>query len=125
MPSVKKTGAKRASNKAKRGGVDRRAEYKGSEDIWARTCMLVEILIGVMEQEITAPHSEHSEQWLRLFGAKDSAVVNLQKLVQLLGHLREQIQGNSAPEAELVEPVNAQEMAILAEWLAMQRAAND
>lgn len=91
-------------------------------DIWQRTGLLVEVLLGVMEREIHAG-GERSEQWERLFGTKDSAVVTLQKLVQVLAEL--QTRAGHEPQAEaLVEPVNEEELALLREWLAGPSAPN-
>lgn len=93
------------------------AADKRSRAIWKRTQMLVEILIEVMETEITNEDAQKSERWLRLFGAKDSAVVNLQKLVQVMIQLQDGI----VPSArEKVAPVDADEMAILSAWLQAQ-----
>ncbi len=91
------------------------------ENIWARTLLLVEVLIRVMEGEIRSTEEERSPQWLRLFGAKDSAIVNLQKLVQLMAQLREY--GNlEAPDSQ-VAPVSDEEMAMLRGWLEAQGSA--
>lgn len=92
------------------------------QDVWARTQMLVEVLLSVMEREIRARKSEPSERWLKLFGTKDSAVVNLQKLVLLLGEL--QAQSPQKIQAHEVAPVDAQELAILADWLKSVNAVN-
>lgn len=100
----------------------RKIPGKTSTDIWARTQLLVEVLLEVMENEIRAPENERSERWLKLFGAKDSAVVNLQKLVLLLADL--QVQAPSKNPAAEVEPVNAQELAILSDWLTQINAAS-
>jgi ABC-type transporter Mla MlaB component len=72
-----------------------------------------------MEREIRTRKNEPSERWLKLFGAKDSAVVNLQKLVQLLAELQTQ-----SPQAAGIAPVDSEELAILAEWLKTTNAAS-
>lgn len=94
-----------------------------TQDIWARTQMLVEVLLGVMEREVRARKSEPSERWLKLFGTKDSAVVNLQKLVVLLGELQAQAPAKQA-SPDMVAPVEAAELAILAEWLKSTNAGS-
>lgn len=111
---------------AKKPGAKRRPKTKlvkkatpSAQDVWARTQMLVEVLLEVMEREIRTRKNEPSERWLKLFGAKDSAVVNLQKLVQLLAELQSQ-----TPQTADVAPVDAAELAILAEWLKSTSAAN-
>ena len=85
-------------------------------DIWARTRLLVEVLLEVMEREIRAPDGERSDQWARLFGTRDSAVVNLQKLVQLLSELQEHSsQVGSADNP--IERVSEEEAALFADWM--------
>lgn len=110
----------------KKPGAKQRAKTKtvnkatsSTQDVWARTQMLVEVLLEVMEREIRTRKNEPSERWLKLFGAKDSAVVNLQKLVHLLAELQSQ-----TPQTVDVTPVDAAELAILAEWLKTTNAAN-
>lgn len=92
-----------------------------AQDIWRRTRQLVEVLLQVMEQEIRAADGPRSEQWVRLFGSKDSAVVNLQKLVQLLAEL----QGNvpQPPESATPLPEDA-DMELLRRWLQDVNAAH-
>ena len=111
---------------AKKPGAKRRPKTKppieqhaNAQDVWARTHMLVEVLLEVMEREIRTRKNEPSERWLKLFGAKDSAVVNLQKLVHLLAELQ-----TKAPSTTDVVPVDAGELAILAEWLKTTNAAS-
>ncbi len=87
-----------------------------ADDIWRRTRLLVEVLLQVMEQGIRDPNGK-SEEWDRLFGSKDSAVVTLQKLVQLLAELQQQSAMEPEADASLVEPVSAEEMALLKQWL--------
>lgn len=111
---------------AKKPAASRRKKSRQAmvttHDIWARTKLLVEVLLEVMEHEIRAPDNERSERWLKLFGAKDSAVVNLQKLVVLLAELQAQTPAKDMERG--VAPVDAQEMAILADWLQTINAAN-
>lgn len=92
-----------------------------SEDVWLRTRQLVEVLLHVMEREIQSDEPERSEQWLRLFGAKDSAVVNLQKLVQLLAELQH---GQPMPNISDAAVMDDEEMKLLRAWLADASAAN-
>lgn len=91
------------------------------EDVWLRTRQLVEVLLHVMEREIQSDEPERSEQWLRLFGAKDSAVVNLQKLVQLLAELQH---GQPMPSISDAAVMDDEEMKLLRAWLADASAAN-
>lgn len=106
-------------------GAKSRMKKTPARDVWARSQLLVEVLLKFMEREIRSKDVERSEKWLKLFGTKDSAVVNLQKLVQVLGELQEQspVAGtNDQPPA--TPPVNAEELALLQEWLRSVNAAN-
>lgn len=96
------------------------AESDVAADIWQRTRLLVEILLKVMEQGIRHPETAHDEQWERLFGNKDSVVVTLQKLVQLLSDLQMQAGDNAVVEDGAIAPVSDEEMALLREWLAKE-----
>ncbi len=116
MPTVKKPGA------AKPRARTPRKTTRQAADIWARTQMLVEVLLEVMESEVRAKDQQRSEQWLKLFGPKDSAVVNLQKLVQLLAVL----QGHAPAKADrfsAIAPVDDAEIAMLADWIRTQDAS--
>lgn len=120
MPPVRKRARKSAAPRKSRSTAT-----PSANDIWRRTRLLVEVLLEVMEQGIRAPDSERSEQWERLFGTKDSAVVNLQKLVQLLAELQAQ-SGSTLDDAHaLVEPVSSEEMALLAQWLEQVNAPSE
>ncbi len=77
---------------------------------------MVEVLLEVMEKEVRDPKEENTAQWGRLFGTKDSAVVNLQKLVHLLGELHVQA-GDAGQEQKTLAPIDPQEMAMLVQWL--------
>lgn len=92
-----------------------------AQDIWRRTRQLVEVLLQVMEQEIRAADGPRSEQWVRLFGSKDSAVVNLQKLVQLLAELQGNVPQSTASTQALPEDAD---MELLRQWLQDINAAH-
>lgn len=114
------------NKKATKSGGKKSVRHPSATDVWARTQMLVEILLKVMEKEIRARKSkpERSEQWIKLFGPKDSAVVNLQKLVQLLAELQMQSQpAHDDAESEMAR-VSEEELAILSAWLKETSAAN-
>ena len=104
MPTAKRARAKKT----------RKPRTAVAQDVWARTQLLVEVLLEVMEGEIRAVGEERSERWLKLFGPKDSAVVNLQKLVQLLAELQQQ---SPPPQSEALAPVSTEELALLSDWL--------
>lgn len=82
----------------------------------ARAQSLAEAMLEIMETQLhekTAPN----DQWIRLFGEKDSAVVSLQKLAQVIALLAEQQQAitrdNSLPNGGL----SRDEITLLSDWL--------
>lgn len=89
--------------------------------IWQRTRLLVETLLTVMESHMHA--EEPNDQWKLLFGTKDSAVVNLQRMVKLLAELQA-LSGDNHAAANLV-PIDAQEMELLAQWVRETNARRD
>lgn len=102
----------------KKAGAKARSKDLQVRDVWARSQLLVEVLLTFMEREIRSRDKERSEKWLKLFGSKDSAVVNLQKLVQVLGELQEQTPvAQAKDQPQTAAPVNAQELALLQDWL--------
>jgi len=81
-----------------------------------RANLLIEAMLKEMQRGIRDPQRFESTEWERLFGNKQSMVVNLQKLVQALAVLP------SALSCETSKPIqngalSAQEMELLAEWL--------
>ncbi len=83
--------------------------------IQSLTCTLIARL-----QSVLATHDVGDEGWERLFGAKDSTVVNLQKLVAVLGEISDRLaQGASDAEQNGASavPMDAQDMAMLKRWL--------
>ncbi|MEJ0009846.1 MAG: hypothetical protein WDN72_04555 [Alphaproteobacteria bacterium] len=91
---------------------------------WARTRTLVETMLEVMEKGIRKP-DEVAEQWERLFGARSSAVANLEKLVQVLIELHGQIEAESGGEAEAEAPLSHDEVSLLSAWLRENPPAGD
>lgn len=75
---------------------------------------LVDSMLQTLEEEWEEPES--SELWRRWFGTKDSAVVTLQKLVQLLAAISDE---PASGEEELLpsERFTREEMKMLSEWL--------
>lgn len=86
------------------------------QQAWSRTRQLVEAMLEVMEKGIREPDSV-PEQWDRLFGAKSSAVANLEKLVQVLVELHGQIKAQEEGEEVDTAPLSHDEVALLSEWL--------
>ncbi len=94
----------------------RAKKRKTAHNVWGRTQLLVEVLLEVMEKEVGAQDQDRSDQWLKLFGPKDSAVVNLQKLVDLLAELQQHRPARKRT-AQKVSRVNDDELAMLADWI--------
>ena len=86
------------------------------QEAWSRTRQLVEAMLEVMEKGIREPDSI-PEQWDRLFGAKSSAVANLEKLVQVLVELHGQIKAQEDSGGGDAAPLSHDEVALLSEWL--------
>ncbi len=112
MPTATKPGEKSRSKKTQ------------AHDMWERSQLLVEVLLKFMDREIRSKDPKRSEKWLKLFGTKESAVVNLQKLVQVLAELQEQTPSGTADQPAMTAPVNAEELAMLSEWLKTVSAAS-
>lgn len=93
-----------------------------ARNVWARTQFLVEVLLTAMEDELSGASDERNEQWMRMFGAKDGAVVQLQKLVDLLVELQRQ-KPVSKRRAREPKP-NDDEVAMLKDWVRAQDAAS-
>lgn len=82
----------------------------------ARAHGLIEAMLKEMQQGIENPDYCASEHWERLFGPKQSMVVNLQKLVAALVALP----GNPAQPQQAQQPLpfTPEEMALLSAWIA-------
>jgi len=89
--------------------------------LWLKTSDLVQRLIQTLEDGVSTPEVL-PEHWERLFGPKDSAVVNLQKLVAVLALVSERLMsdmcGNAdAAHAELTQPpMQAEDLEMLMRW---------
>lgn len=80
---------------------------------------LIEIMFKEMAVALKDPATMEEPEWQRLFGNKQSLVVNLQKLVQALGALPEESGGaDSKPQDAAHEALTTEEMRLLTEWLA-------
>lgn len=91
-------------------------EAQEARQVWRRTRHMVESLLLVMEKGISSADADTDEQWKRLFGTKDSAVVTLQKLVQLLAELPGEAGREKAEEVAPV-PLEPDEMRLITQWL--------
>lgn len=80
---------------------------------------LIEIMFREMAAALKEPATMEEPEWQRLFGNKQSLVVNLQKLVQALGALPEELCADDPkPDSGPHEALTAEEMRLLTEWLA-------
>lgn len=84
-----------------------------------RANALIDAMLKEMQRGLKRPELFETAEWERLFGAKQSMVVNVQKLVQALSALPSQegheIKGPAKHQP--VERLSAEEMRLLTEWL--------
>jgi uncharacterized membrane protein len=89
-----------------------------------RAGMLIESLLKEMQRGVRDQRLLETPEWERLFGSKQSVVVNVQKLVQALAALP--IEAPAQPNNELpkpeVERLSDEEMQMLTAWLEQGRA---
>jgi hypothetical protein len=90
-------------------------------------------LVGQLAQQLTdklqmalANYDLEKDGWERLFGAKDSSIVNLQKLVGVLAIISDRIAAIDAKNAEQkdadqpIETLDIDDMQMLKDWLEVQ-----
>lgn len=83
--------------------------------IQSLTCALIAKL-----QSVLATHDVADEGWERLFGAKDSTVINLQKLVAVLGEISDRLAHHASEAGQVsasVAPMDTHDMTMLKRWL--------
>jgi hypothetical protein len=90
------------------------------EEVWQSTRASVKALLETLAKGIDSPASM-PEHWERLFGTKDSAVANLQKLVALLIELRAHFYTAPDEEEAATTRVETHELEMLEAWLAKQK----
>ncbi len=90
------------------------------EEVWQSTRKSVKALLETLAKGIDSPASM-PEHWERLFGTKDSAVANLQKLVTLLIELRAHFHESLDEDNMNVPRVEAHELEMLEAWLEKQK----
>jgi hypothetical protein len=86
-----------------------------------RAQVLIESMLREMQRGLREPSRLESPAWEQLFGAKQSMVSNLQKLVQALAALPLAGASDASPppaEPLAADALTAEEMALLAAWLA-------
>lgn len=95
------------------------------EEVWQCTHNSVKALINTLAKGIDSP-SAMPEHWERLFGTKDSAVANLQKLVALLVEMRQQFHTSVEEDADsAISKLESHELDMLEAWLAKQKSIGD
>ena len=84
-----------------------------------RAQTLVELMMREMYLGLTDPHRLSDEQWDRFFGAKQSMIANLQKLVGCLAELEEihVSRGKASLPVTTMPPITADEVSLLTAWL--------
>ena len=87
-----------------------------------RAKQLVEALLKEMQQGVRNPQYRESEDWEKLFGSKDSLVMNLQKLVATLAALPED-EVNGLGRAT-TESISSAERVLLKAWLEETKLPN-
>ena len=91
------------------------------EEVWQSTRASVKALLETLAKGIDSP-AAMPEHWERLFGTKDSAVANLQKLVALLVELRVHFH-EVAEDGESLPKLETHELEMLEAWLKKQKDA--
>lgn len=92
------------------------AATRHARTVWARTQVVLEVLLKLIEDDVNASNKEHSDQWLKVFGPKDSAIANLQKLVDLLGELKQHQPPKRRTAVKTARSTEA-ELAMLVDWV--------
>lgn len=83
-----------------------------------RAKTLIDAMLKEMQLGLKHPERLQSETWISLFGAKQSMVVNLQKLVQALGALPTDTERKAKSKNENQEmALSTEEMTLLTQWL--------
>ena len=82
-----------------------------------RAYQLVDILLQEMHAGLKDPARLSTDEWDKLFGAKQSMIANLQKLVSTLAALPVSIQPVSQGEIAHPSELSTTEMAMLKAWL--------
>lgn len=94
------------------------------EEVWVSTRALVKALLETLAKGIDSPNAV-PEHWERLFGTKDSAVANLQKLVALLVELRSHFHETRHEDDPQGGSLDGHELDLLEAWLEKQKSTGD
>jgi len=111
MAMTKKPRSKKCASTVKKTSVS--SDLEGA---WLRTQQLVESLLETLSRGIQSPESI-PEHWERLFGAKDSVVVSLQKLVALLIELHQNLPTDKATVEATPAQLEPHEVEMLEAWM--------
>ncbi len=79
---------------------------------------LIEQMLAELERGLANPEHCAGEAWEKLFGAKQSMVVSVQKLVAALAALPECAEEEDAEKAAALAAITPEEMKLLKAWLA-------
>lgn len=84
-----------------------------------RASALIESMLKEMQRGLRDPSRMETPEWAQLFGAKQSMVVNVQKLVQALAALPGEDSAEYTAETAPQEGdrLTAEEMRLLTQWL--------
>lgn len=92
-----------------------------------RAAALIDTLLKEMQRGLSEPALLESPEWEKLFGPKQSVVVNALKLVQALAALPCEVQAKPTkePPPPEGERLSDEEMRMLTEWLAQGRVSEE
>lgn len=98
------------------------------EPFYNRARAILEALLSEMESRLHDGVVVDTTKWSTLFGEKQSMVVNLQKLVEVIDELSESEEKKPNPETSPQEggkPLTDEELKLLSEWLADGKVINE
>ena len=112
----------RAKNASPSRPKSKRAPYgsQAAKRTAKRARSLIEAMLQEMELGLVDPHYRMTDEWERLFGAKQSMVVNLQKLVAALAAVPNYELPKAVPEEQAEArdaPITPAEMEMLKAWI--------
>lgn len=119
-PSTKSKTTRKAKTPSKTKTPAKPRKPRGKNPATARTNKqarrVIELVLKEMRAGMKNPSKLLSKEWAQLFGANQSMVANLQKLIQAMAVLPEPEGETKGRDPEL-PPMTAQEMEILIAWL--------
>jgi|GEM_PF-2943488 len=109
---------------SKKRTLKKRTQPSEMDEVWKSTRYSVKALIETLSKGIESPQTM-PEHWERLFGTKDSAVANLQKLVGLLIELRQHFHEGHAEDTMELTRLETHELEMLEAWLKKHKTIED